>query len=263
MFRFKLVNKISRGASLENPMQLVRAVAPLRQQVCGMLRSAIADGRFLPGQRLIERELCEALAISRPLLREALRQIEAEGLIRHVAPRGLEVVTLSIDDARHIYELRLALEGLAAAGFVRHADQAQRRELDAAMAAIDEATLENAPPRMRLAKNRFYEIVVQNCGNPMLATFLSSLHNRIQLLRGISLSEPNRLLDTVKELRAIHAAIRANDGPLAQRRCDEHIASAARVTMQALERQQALDPEQRAGKGTANFAIGQTEFFQQ
>jgi DNA-binding GntR family transcriptional regulator len=221
---------------LENRLQLVRVPAPLRQQVCDVLRSAIADGRFLPGQRLIERDLCETLTISRPLLREALRQIEAEGLIRHVPPRGLEVVKLSIDDARHIYELRLALEGLAAAGFVRHADEIRRRDLDAAMAEIEEATLENAPPRMCLAKSRFYEIVVQNCGNPLLSTFLSSLHNRIQLLRGISLSEPNRLLDTVKELRAIHAAIRANDAPLAQSRCNEHIASAARVTIQALER---------------------------
>jgi DNA-binding GntR family transcriptional regulator len=234
---------------LENPAQLaqlVRVAAPLRQQVSDMLRSAIADGRFAPGQRLIERDLCETLAISRPLLREVLRQIEAEGLIRHVAPRGLEVAKLSIDDARHIYELRLALEGVAVAGFVRHAGEAQRRDLDAAMAAIEEATLENAPARMRLEKNRFYDIVVQNCGNPLLSAFLSSLHNRVQLLRGISLSEPNRLRDTVKELRAIHAAIRTNDGALAQRRCDEHIASAARVTIQALERQQAIDLEKES-----------------
>lgn len=229
-------------------MQLVRVAAPLRQQVCDVLRAAVADGRFLPGQRLIERELCETLAISRPLLREALRQIEAEGLIRHVAPRGLEVVTILIDDARHIYELRLALEGLAAAGFVRHANDAQRRDLDAAMAAIEDATLENTPQSMRLAKNRFYEIVIQNCGNPLLATYLSSLHNRIQLLRGISLSEPNRLLDTVKELRAIHAAICANDGPLAQRKCDEHIASAARITIQALERQQEVNSQKHEDK---------------
>jgi DNA-binding GntR family transcriptional regulator len=229
-------------------MRVVRVAAPLRHQVCDMLRAAVAGGHFLPGQRLIERELCETLAISRPLLREALRQIEAEGLIRHVAPRGLEVARISIDDARHIFELRLALEGLAAAGFVGYANDAQRRDLDAAMVAIEDATLEDAPERTRLAKNRFYEIVVQNCGNPLLATFLSSLHNRIQLLRGISLSEPNRLSETIKELRAIHAAICANDGPLAQRKCDEHIASAARVTIQALERQQAVDSQRDEGK---------------
>lgn len=236
-----------KGLNSLETMQLIRVAAPLRQQVCDMLRSAVADGRFSPGQRLIERDLCEALMISRPLLREALRQLEAEGLIRHAAPRGVEVVTISIDDARHIYDLRQALEGLATAGFVRHASEAQRQELDAAMAAIEEAAMENEPHRVRLAKNQFYAVVVQGCGNPLLATFLSSLHNRIQLLRGISLSEPNRLINTVAELRAIHAAIRSGDEALAQRACDEHIANAAKITLDALERQQAVGQEKTRG----------------
>lgn len=218
-------------------MQVVRVAAPLRQQVSEKLRAAIADGHFLPGQRLVERELCESLGISRPLLREALRQLEAEGLIRPVPPRGLEVARLSIEEARQIYQIRLALEGVAAAGFVEQADATRRRELDEAMAAIEAAAARDDPAAVRQHKNRFYEVMVRGSGNPLLADILHALHNRIQLLRGTSLAEPNRLPNTVKELQAIHGAIRAGDANEAKRLCDLHIDSAARVTIRALERQ--------------------------
>jgi DNA-binding GntR family transcriptional regulator len=219
-------------------MQVVRVNAPLRQQVGETLRAAIADGRFAPGQRLVERELCESLGISRPLLREALRQLEAEGLIRPVPPRGLEVARLSIDEARQIYQIRLALESLATAGFVDSATATQRAELDAAMAAIEQAAAVEDKTAVRTTKNRFYEVILSGCGNPLMAEFLQSLHNRIQLLRGTSLSEPNRLPNTVRELQAIHAAVQAKDAAKAKRACDAHIDSAARVTLQALARQQ-------------------------
>ncbi|MBK5207319.1 MAG: GntR family transcriptional regulator [Polaromonas sp.] len=220
------------------PTPVVRVAAPLRQQVSGMLRAAIANGHFLPGQRLVERELCASLEISRPLLREALRQLEAEGLIRPVPPRGLEVSRISVEDARNIYAIRLALEGVAVAGFVNFAPEAQRLELDAAVKAVENAARDQDRAQVHASKNRFYEIILGNCGNPLLSEFLSLLHNRIQLLRGTSLSEPNRLPNTVKEIQAIHRAIRNNDAALAQQVCNEHIENAGHVTVQALERQE-------------------------
>lgn len=223
---------------LNAPTPVVRVTAPLRQQVSGILRAAIAEGHFLPGQRLVERELCASLEISRPLLREALRQLEAEGLIRPVTPRGLEVSRISVEDARNIYAIRLALESVAVAGFVKNASAAQRLELDAAVKAIEDAGRAQDRAQVHTSKNRFYEIILSGCGNPLLNEFLSSLHNRIQLLRGTSLSEPNRLPDTIKEIQAIHRAIVDNNAMLAQRACDKHIKSAARVTVQALKKKE-------------------------
>lgn len=220
------------------PTPIVRVAAPMRQQVSDMLRKAIANGHFFPGQRLVERELCASLKISRPLLREALRQLEAEGLIRAAAPRGLEVSRITVEDARNIYVIRLALEGVATAGFVNCASPTQLLALDAAVEAIEDAGNHHDKAAVHTNKNVFYEIILGGCGNPLLSEFLSSLHNRIQLLRGTSLSEPNRLSNTVKEIQAIHRAIKDKDAVQAQRACNQHIENAARVTVQALERQE-------------------------
>ncbi|OWT59252.1 hypothetical protein CEY11_13835 [Candidimonas nitroreducens] len=228
---------------LKAPKSVVRVVAPLRQQVYGILHEAIAQGHFKPGQRLVERELCETLQISRPLLREVLRNLEAEGLIRPVEPRGLEVARITIEDAHNIYEIRLALEGTAVAGFVRSASDAQRQALHVAFANFEEACKTEDSKLVHTSKNRFYEAILAGCNNPLLSDFLTSLHSRIQLLRGASLSEPNRLPNTLKELRAIHDAICANDEALAKRACNIHIRNAARVTKEALERQQQVVEE--------------------
>ncbi|MGQ9368307.1 GntR family transcriptional regulator [Azospirillum sp. A39] len=215
-------------------MSIVRVAAPLRQQVIDLLRAAIGDGRYSPGERLVERELCEALQVSRPILREALRQLEAEGLVRNVPQRGLEVVTLSAEDVRQIYQVRGALESLAAAEFVTHASEAQWRELADAMDAFEAAADEGVPSRIQAAKTTFYDVLIAGCGNPTMAQILKAMHNRIQLLRGVSLAEPGRLPNTIREIRAIYEALCARDAVRTRQAYDEHIANAARVTMLSL-----------------------------
>ncbi|HYG90148.1 MAG TPA: GntR family transcriptional regulator [Azospirillum sp.] len=219
---------------LNSSINIVRVAAPLRQQVIDLLRAAIADGRYSPGERLIERELCDTLQVSRPILREALRQLEAEGLVRNVPQRGLEVVTLSAEDARQIYQVRGALESLAAAEFITHASEAQWQELADAMAAFEAAASEWVPSRIQSAKTRFYDTLIMGCGNPTMAQILKALHNRIQLLRGVSLAEPGRLPNTVREVRAIYDALCARDAVRTREAYNEHIEHAARTTMQAL-----------------------------
>lgn len=216
------------------PINIVRVAAPLRQQVIDLLRAAIADGRYSPGDRLVERELCETLQVSRPILREALRQLEAEGLVHNVPQRGLEVVTLTAEDVRQIYQVRGALESLAAAEFIAQASPEQWAILADAMAAFEAAAAEGVPSRIRTAKTMFYDTLIAGCGNPTMAQILKALHNRIQLLRGVSLAEPGRLPNTIREIREIFEAMTARDTARTRQLYDEHIASAARVTMQAL-----------------------------
>jgi len=72
------------------------------------LRKAILSFHFKPGEKLTERELCELTGVSRPLMREALRDLEAQGLISNVPHRGPAAAMLTRDDARDIYEVRSA-----------------------------------------------------------------------------------------------------------------------------------------------------------
>ncbi|HET8726117.1 MAG TPA: GntR family transcriptional regulator [Alphaproteobacteria bacterium] len=215
-------------------MQISRVAAPLRQQVIDLLRAAIADGRYSPGQRLVERELCELLQVSRPILREALRQLEAEGLVRNVPQRGLEVVTLSAEDVRQIYQIRAALESVAAAEFITYATEAQWQELAEAAEAFEAAAADGIPSGIQAAKTRFYDTLMAGCGNPTMAQILKALHNRIQLLRGSSLGQPGRLPQTVQEIRIIYEALRDRDPARSRAAYAEHIENAARATTGAL-----------------------------
>src|SRR5689334_22743137 len=88
--------------------------APLRQQVDDGLRQAIISGRLAPGARLTERELTEMMGVSRTVIREALRQLESEGLVAIIPHKGPVVRALSLDEARDLYSIRAVLEGFAA-----------------------------------------------------------------------------------------------------------------------------------------------------
>lgn len=86
---------------------------PLHKEIAAAIRNAVIKGDFRPGERLIEAELSERLGVSRAPLREALKQLVAEGLLINVSRRGTTVVELMEKDIREIYSLRTALETLA------------------------------------------------------------------------------------------------------------------------------------------------------
>jgi DNA-binding GntR family transcriptional regulator len=103
-----------------------REAAPLRSQVVDLLRRAIVGAEFAPGERLTERVLCERFAVSRTVVREALRQLESEGLVTTVPQRGPVVAVLSAADAASLYEVRALLEALAGRAFAERATPRQR-----------------------------------------------------------------------------------------------------------------------------------------
>ncbi|WP_374636915.1 GntR family transcriptional regulator, partial [Paracoccus sp. (in: a-proteobacteria)] len=82
----------------------------LRDVVLDRLRDAIIGGIFKPGDRLVERVLCEQLGVSRTVVRETLRYLDAEGLVEHIPNKGPIVARMTWDDARQIYDIRRKLE---------------------------------------------------------------------------------------------------------------------------------------------------------
>jgi len=97
---------------MEQPnLQISKKNATLRLRVEDNIREAISSGSFRPGEKLVERKLCESMGVGRTSVREALRQLEADGIITSVPHRGPTVSTISIDEGRQLYELRALLEG--------------------------------------------------------------------------------------------------------------------------------------------------------
>lgn len=216
-------------------MQSVIEREPLRRKIEARLRTAILEGRFVPGARLIERELIEMLGVSRPSLREALRQLEAEQLI-HMRPSGGPVVArVDAAEVRQIYEVRCSLEGLAARRCAVHATDAQIKAVRAAFNEFKKVAKGGTNLELVSAKSHFYRVLLEGSGNPLVERMLTQLHNRINLLRGTSMSRKGRIKETIAEVEKIVAAIERRDGPGADAATTEHLESAARAALQILE----------------------------
>lgn len=216
--------------------RIERVDGPVRRQVEDALREAIVAGRFAQGERLVEARLCTRLGVSRPIVREALRQLVAEGLVVIVPHHGARVASITVADARQIYAVRAPLEGLAGSGFAVHAGARARRQLSAAVDDLAHAAARRAGARRLLAiKQRFYAVLLEHCGNRIVCETLERLNNRIGPLRALSLSRPGRLPQTVGELRRILDAIEARDPAAAQEACVRHVERAAEHALRALE----------------------------
>lgn len=207
-----------------------RAPALIRDQVAAQIRDAIVNLRLTPGQLLSERELCETTTASRATVREALRQLESEGLVSSTNGRGTVVTTLSNEEALEIYELRSALEGLAGRLFAERASADDRVALRAAMAELERVAGDTRA--MLTAKTAFYDVLMQGARNGELTRMLRSLTRRATLVRAMSLSREGRWKESLNEVRAICAAAVAGQADEAERLCREHIRQAAKTVTQ-------------------------------
>jgi DNA-binding GntR family transcriptional regulator len=208
-----------------------RAAAPLRRQVVDELRQSIISGRLGPGVRLVERELIAMIGVSRTVIREALRQLESEGLIAMIPNKGPIVRELTLVEAKDLYSIRAVLEGLAARLFVQNADEAQFRKLQTALT-VTGAAYKAADPEVLLgAKNRFYDVLFEGAGSETLSSMIATLHARIRRWRALGLAHPQRSprrsQESMKSLRAVVAAIKARDAEQAEKVMRDEVTRAA------------------------------------
>jgi GntR family transcriptional regulator, trigonelline degradation regulator len=217
-------------------LRVERAPAPIRSRVLDNLRQAILEHKLVPGQRLIERELVELTGVSRTSIREALRELAAEGLVTTIPNKGTVVAEVSVKEARQLYQVRSALEGLAGRLFVENASPAQRRALASALRAVERAAVKG-PAAMLAAKDKFYDVLFEGGGNEALRSMAGTLHARINLLRSMSLSRPGRPAESLAELGEIVAAVTANDADAAAKACSHHAESAGMAGFSALAEQ--------------------------
>ena len=221
--------------SVDLASQVGRVAAPLRQQVLDVLRQAILSFHYAPGQRLIERELIEEIGVSRTTIREALRELAAEGLVKTIPQKGAVVVVPSTQEALELYELRAVLEALAVRRFTEVASDEEVAELRAAFEQLAEsAGGEGETLRILNAKNHFYDVLLRGCGNRSVHSTLSGVQARLSLLRATSLAQPGRTGRSVQELRAMVDAIEARNADAAVRACNHHIEQAKRAGLEGL-----------------------------
>jgi DNA-binding GntR family transcriptional regulator len=219
----------------------IEDVPTVRAIVARKLREAIMSGNLKPGQRLVERELCEMMGVSRPSIREALRLLEADGLVNTVPHRGPMVSTISLEEARQLYAARAVLEGFAGRECARLHDPAVVRKIGEALGRLKIALAESDMIAVLEAKTDFYAALIGGCQNAFIERMLKPLHDRITLLRITSMSHPKRVNKSLREVTAIWRAIQSGDEDRAERCCVDHIKAAAVAALDMIERSMAKE----------------------
>jgi DNA-binding GntR family transcriptional regulator len=221
-------------ANTDSAFRVDRVAAPLRKSVTENIRNAIAAGRFQAGDRLPERELCELVGVSRTLVREAIRQLESEGLITVEPHRGPSVSRFSRAQAQCVYEVRIELEGLACRLFAENATEEQQRALKDAFNEIKSAAKRGDRQDRVRTKNEFYSRLIDGAQNEALGSCLHILNSRITLLRSTSMQVPGRMEKSIAELSKLMDALMARDGKRASERAQHHVRMAAKAAMKFL-----------------------------
>jgi len=219
---------------VDGSFSVIRSVAPVRQQVLENLRRAIVEGRFRPADRLVERELCALTGASRSSVREALRQLEAEGLVETLPDRGPVVRSIDVAEAEDLYQVRALLEGLVGKLFATRAPDDEIEELRESVDDLGKAIRANDAAGTLRAKDRFYDVLTTGCRNATLDALLQSLHNRIALMRATTLAQPGRSAQTLLEIQRIVTAIEKRDADAALKACVAHVESAGAVALSVL-----------------------------
>jgi DNA-binding GntR family transcriptional regulator len=217
-------------------LRVLRPNTTLRQQVLEVLRRAILDFRFQPGDRLIERELCEMVGVSRTSIREALRHLESEGLVENLPNRGPAVARVTPETALQLYEVREALEGLAARRFAERATAKQVAALEEALGQLSAAFAQQDRRLIIAETTRFYAVLLEGCRNDIVGAMIQSLQARIQFLRATSMSQSGRAPGSLAEMKAIVAAVCRRDPEAAEAAATEHVRRARDAALDVLKR---------------------------
>ncbi|MFO1109090.1 MAG: GntR family transcriptional regulator [Bradyrhizobium sp.] len=231
-------------------------VPTVRAMVARKLREAIMTGTLKPGQRLVERELCELTGVSRPSIREALRALEADGLVHTVPHRGPVVSTISLEEARQLYDARAVLEGFAGRECARLGDPAIVARIGDALSRLKAATADGDFMATLEAKTDFYGALIAGCRNAFVERMLRPLHDRITLLRITSMSQPKRIGKSIKEVTAIWRAIQNGDPDLAERCCVDHVHAAAAAALAMIAESSTAAGSQQPVKRRRKTAAG-------
>lgn len=201
------------------------------------LREEIEAGRLVPGQRLVEADLTRELGVSRSLLREALRQLSAEGAIELIPNRGAVVRRLSKSEALELWQIRIELEALAArlaAG--RLSDPAVRAQFQGATAEIWDET-----PRFGwqdyIAENeRFHTAIFLAAGNTQLLDLSRRLQLTLVMAQIRAALTAETLCRSLKEHRQIAEALLSGDAARADREVRTHLERAGALMVSMPER---------------------------
>jgi len=185
--------------------------APLYNSLLGKLQKDILTGELKPGQKLTEQSLCKIYGVSRTPVREALRQLETDGLVENILNRGAFVIGMTDQDYEDMFELRKAYEIQAVKWAIERITEEEMDKLEETFEFMEFYTLRNDIEKMLTINNGFHQVIYEASHNRMLQKLLSSYQTYLKYKGIDSVYDDNYLSTVLEEHRAIFKAFKDKD----------------------------------------------------
>lgn len=208
----------------------------LRELCLDKVRNAIITGYFPSGKRLVERTLCEELGVSRSVVREVIRYLEAEGLVEILPNKGPIVSLLNWDIASQIYEIRLLLEQSAVVDCTKNLDEKTAEKLKLLLEDLKAAFAADDINLIIATSTRLYETIFTTANHHIAWEVVQRLNGRISRLRAMTMKSTKRVISGYQRIKNMCEAIYLHKDPeKAKQAVAEHIAEAAAVAKNILD----------------------------
>ena len=195
----------------------------ISEEIAETLRDEIIAGIYKPRQRLIEEELSEKFFVSRTPIREALKQLEAAGLVTIEPYKGAFISDVDLDEIRNIYELRCVLEGFVTAQSVEHLNPEILAQLRGCLERMN-MCVETGDTTGFAAENvSFHTILYERCPNKVAVQFVQNLLDRTAAFRVLSWRTIGGMKKSMEGHQRIYEALVAGDAKAAQKHAAQHI----------------------------------------
>ncbi len=201
------------------------------RDVYEQLIAEIRSGVLKPGDRLIETDLAKRLGLSRTPVREAIRQLESDGLVTHQPRNGATVRKLDYSEITELYEMRAVLEGTAARFAARAASEVELAELEAINQEMREAPNSQA---LFGANRQFHNVLLNAARNRFLIKSVEAIQKTLLILGASTMEEADRAQQAIEEHESLLDSLRARDGDAAEARMRDHIEAAHRARLRQL-----------------------------
>lgn len=195
----------------------------LRGRVFHKIREDILRGKYQQNEAMKELQISKELGVSRTPVREALRQLELEGLVTIIPNKGAVVSCIDDRDIADIYAIRSLIEGLCAQWAAEYITDEQLDELEEIVYLSEFHFKKGHIDQLYELDNKFHEILYEASKSKILRHVLSDFHHYVQRVRKTSLSAPDRAVKSINEHKAILEALRNNDGDAAKSLTNVHV----------------------------------------
>lgn len=198
----------------------------LRGRVFHKIREDILNGHYKEHEELKEVAISEEMGVSRTPVREALRQLELEGLVQIIPNKGAYVTGITQKDVEDIYMIRSLLEGLCAKWACEHITKEQMDEMEENVYLAKFHAQKGHLEQLAELDNRFHDIMYEACHSKMLEHLLKDFHQYVLRVRKKTLNNANRGLASNQEHEMIMEAIKEKNGDKAEQLANDHMINA-------------------------------------